>query len=136
MPIVAAQPFTLKDVNLDIAGDDYKRHTSKVLFEPTVSRSVWKALAPDAAFGAQGLAEWTATLAIAQDWDNPDSLAHYLLANEGDLVEVTFRPQAGGVGFTSTITLAPPAVGGDVDTTATAEVTMSCTKPVPVAALP
>jgi hypothetical protein len=121
MAEIAAQPFTMKDVNIEIDGDDYKRHTSRVRFVPTVNRSTWKALAPAATYGAQGLAEWSCELALAQDWENPLSLANYLLENEG-------------VGFTSTITLAPPTIGGDVDTTATAEITMACTSPVPVAA--
>jgi hypothetical protein len=134
MAEIAAQPFTMKDVNIEIDGDDYKRHTSRVRFVPTVNRSTWKALAPAATYGAQGLAEWSCELALAQDWENPLSLANYLLENEGDEVTATFRPVAGGVGFTSTITLAPPTIGGDVDTTATAEITMACTSPVPVAA--
>ena len=136
MTEIAAQPFTMKDVNLTVGTDDYKRHVSRVRFVPTVNRSTWKALAPAATYGAQGLAEWSCELALAQDWENEDSLARYLLENDGLEVSATFRPVAGGPGFTSTITLTPPTIGGDVDTTATAEVTLACTTPVPVAALP
>lgn len=122
MAEIVVHPFTMKDVTLSIGADDYKQHVSRVRFEPTVPQVKWKGLAPTASFTDQGLADWVCNLAIAQDWDDPTSLANYLLDNEGTQVDATFEPVNGGQAFTATIILAPPAIGGDVDTVAAAEV--------------
>lgn len=126
MAEIAVNPFTMKDVVLKpTAGpDDYKAHVSRVRFEPTTTQVTWKGLSPNASFTDQGTPTWTCNIAVAQDWDNEDSFANYLLANAGDRVEFTFEPVAGGTGFTATLILSPPAIGGDVDATATAELTL------------
>lgn len=129
MAEIAVSAFTLKDVNMIIGTDeatlgtnDYKQHVSRVRFDPTTSSSTWKPLSPNYSLTSQGLATWTCSLAVAQDW-GATSLASYLLANEGKKVKCSFQPTAGaGAVFTAILVLAAPAIGGDVDTTALSEV--------------
>lgn len=121
MTEVAVDPFDMKDVDLIIGADNYKQHASRVRLEPTGSPSSWHGLAPNAVHRGQG--DWQANLSIAQDWDNPASLCRYLYDNEGDVVTVEFRPRSGETGFSASMTLVAPAVGGDYNATATSDVT-------------
>ena len=137
MTVIAVQPFILRDVDLLIGADNYEAHVSSVRFEPSSSTVTWKGLTPAAKFSAQTSAEWTCVLTLAQDWETANSLASYLLANEGESVDVTFRPVSGGPGFDATLILSAPAIGGDVDTIPTSQVTCGVDGvPVPVAAIP
>ena len=127
---IAVQPFDLKDVDLefDTTGDgtavnNYKAHVSSVRFVPSAGSSTWKGLAPGASFTFGQMATWTCETEFAQDWDTPNSLAQFLFDHEGEDIKVTFRPKAGGVGFTATLTLAAPPIGGAIDQPATGTVT-------------
>jgi hypothetical protein len=108
---------------LEFGTDDYKAHVSTVRFEPETSTIRWRGLSPTARFSAQTAADWTCVLNVAQDWTTTNSLARYLLENEGEEVDVVFRPQAGGPSFAATLLLAAPAIGGDVDTVPASSVT-------------
>lgn len=135
MAQIAISPFVLKNVLLTIGTDSYEKHVSQVEFSPSASTQTWKGLGGNT-HTAQGLADWTVTLTYAQDWETANSLSQYLLANEGTNVSVTFEPVSGDAGFTSTVTLSPGSVGGQQGTFATSSVTLGCTKPVLVPAVP
>lgn len=135
MAEISVNPFDLKDVDFEVSADNYKQHLSAVRFVPASSTSTWKGLAPGAVFTFGQASTWTCVTEFAQDWDSPDSFSQYLLANEGEEVEVTFRPKAGGVGFTATLILAAPPIGGTIDQAATGSVTHGVKgKPAAVAA--
>lgn len=128
MAEIAVDPFDLKDVDLefDPAGVDhnFKAHVSTVQFVPTSSTSTWKGLAPSAVFTFGQKATWTCRMDFAQDWETTNSLAQYLLANEGEEVDVSFTPRSGqGPSFTATLILAAPPIGGTVDQAAVGSVT-------------
>jgi hypothetical protein len=123
MSEIVVTPFTMKDVTFTVEADDYKQHVSRLRCEPTTPQVKWKGLAPAASFTDTGNAEWTLNTAIAQDWDNPDSLCNSFWDNQGETKTATIEPKAGGQAFTITFIVAPPAIGGDIDNVATAEIT-------------
>ena len=127
MTIIAALPFVLKDVDLKVGADNYEAHVSGVSFTPSSSSVTWQGLTPTASFTDAGTATWTATLNYAQDWETPNSLASYLLANAGTAKVVVFKPsKAIGAGhpiFTATLNIVAGPIGGDVNTVQTASVT-------------
>lgn len=126
MPKVAVQPFVLKDVVLSIDTDDYEAHVSTVRFDPTQSTVTWQGLTPAAAFSDTTTPTWTCTLAGAQDWTTDGSLAQYLLDNAGQKKTCVFKPKGAAAGapvFTADLLLAPPPIGGDVNTVQTFSVT-------------
>ena len=127
MPVIAAVPYVLKNAILTVATDSYEKHVSSVVFTPSVSTVTWQGLTPDAAFSDTTSATWTCTLAYAQDWTTPNSLAQYLLANAGQTKVVVFKPQGATTGapvFTATITIAAGPIGGDVNVVQVGSVTL------------
>ncbi|WP_419707663.1 hypothetical protein [Promicromonospora sp. NFX87] len=129
MAAIAVSPFILRDVTLLIGTDNYETHTSQVEFTPTASQVSWTGLGNNTVT-SQTTATWVCTLALAQDWDTPDSLSQYLMDNEGIPVACTFTPADGQGSFASTITPTPGAIGGVAGAFAVATVTLGCTKPV------
>lgn len=129
---IEVQPFTLKDVDLEFdvsvlqdgsTLNNYKAHVSTVRFVPSSGSTTWKGLAPSASFTFGQKATWTCETEFAQDWETVDSLAQFLFDHEGEDIPCTFRPKAGGVGFSAVLTLAAPPIGGAIDTPATGSVT-------------
>lgn len=126
MAIVSVSPFVLKDVELTIEGDDFAAHVSEVTFTPSASASTWQGLTPSATFTDTSTASWSATLAYAQDWSNPDSLSMKLHTEEGASWPVTFTPRKGSnqPTISATLIVTPGAIGGAVNGWATASVTL------------
>lgn len=124
-------PFVLKDVIFEVATDDYAAHVSQVEFTPSASAVTWKGLTPSSVFSDQTTATWACTLSFAQDWAET-GLSRYLFDNEGEEVAVTFSPRnATGPSFAADLIITPGAIGGTVDSVATATVTLGCkAKPV------
>lgn len=136
MPVIAKPtPLVMKDVVLSLGADDYAAHASSVVFTPAAATVTWQGLSPDASFSDVATATWTCALTYAQDWTAADSLARYLYDNEGETVEVTFRPKSGvGASFTATVTITPGAIGGAINAVSEATVTLGCDRPVLVPA--
>jgi len=133
MATIAASPFVLRNVLLTIGTDNYEAHVSQVEFVPTASSVSWTGLANNTVTSTT-TATWVANLSFAQDWVTANSLSQYLLANEGEVVEVTFKPADGGPSFTSDVTIAPGGIGGTAGAFAVGTVALGCTKPVLVPA--
>lgn len=131
-------PITLKESVVEIGGTDFRRHVSGVTFTPSASQLSWIGLSPDSAYTDTATATWTVTINYKQDWTSAaaDSFSRWLYAHEGETVEMTFYPKAAaGIGFQTDVTIVPGAVGGEVNTIATASVTLGCAgKPVIVEA--
>lgn len=124
MPTIGVQPFILRDVLFTVGADNYQAHVSQVEFVPTSSLVNWKGLTPTAVFTFGTASTWAATIALAQDWDTPDSLSRYLFDNEGESVAVVFEPVAGGPAISATLIVAPGSIGGTIDTVGVSTVTL------------
>lgn len=130
MAAIAVQPIVLNDVLIRCATDDYEAHVSQITFTPSSSAVRWKGLTPTSDFSFAGRSEWTVSIDYAQDWETANSLSIRLHENEGNAEAWTFEPKKGGSSFASTVTLAPGAIGGAVDSVATSSVTLTCSRPV------
>lgn len=127
MVAVAVAPFVLKDVKFTVGTDDYEAHVSSVQFVPNMATVTWQGLTPSAAFTDTTSPTWTCTVSLAQDWTTANSLAQYLLTNAGTKKTVVFKPKGTTTGmpiFTAELMIAPPPIGGDVNTVQVASVTM------------
>lgn len=127
MATIGVAPFVLKDVILTIEDDSYQAHVSQVQFDPSASTQTWQGLTPTSVHTDSTIATWTCTLAYAQDWETVDALSRYLFDNEGLEKDVIFKPRSGsGPSFEATIIITPGAIGGTVNSFATATVTLGC----------
>lgn len=136
MATVTATPRILRKYQFTVDVDDYQSATEQVLFQPATETQTWTGGDGETHSDAAP-STWTVTVGYVQDWDTPGSLGEYLLAHEGEQVDVTFRPTVdAGPSFTSTITVVPGAVGGTNGQWPTTTAAMPCTKPVLVPAVP
>ena len=134
MPTIAVAPLVLKDVELIIGTDDYRKHVDQVTFTPSASSVTWTGLGLNSHTDV-GTATWTVNLNYVQDWDTANSLSRYLYDNEGDTVAVTFAPKsASGPSFKANVVITPGAIGGTVNSYATTSVTLGSDRPVLVPA--
>lgn len=134
MATIALNPLALKDVVMSLGTDDYVKHVNGVTFTPTSSSYSWTGL-DGTTYTDTTPATWVCALAYMQDWETVNSLSQYLLEHEGETVTATFKPRSGsGPSFTSTLTITPGAIGGQVGAYATATASLGCTKPVLVPA--
>lgn len=124
MPTIAIAPLFMSASTLTIGLDDYAAHISGAQFVPSSSSVNWKGLKPGATFTQQTAATWALTLNYAQDWETPNSLSQYLLAHEGETVEIELAPVDGGQAFEASVVITPGAIGGDVDTFGATSVTL------------
>ena len=125
MATVAVTPIVLKDCIIEVGADDFAAAISSATITPASTTVVFKGLQADAVFTDITSATWTLQLTFAQDWVTAGSLSQYLFANEGDTVAATLKPQSGvGPTFELDVIITPGAIGGAVDTVATATVTL------------
>lgn len=122
-----------KDLSLLIGADNFQRHVSNIIWTPaTPSQIEWRGGTPDALVTSSIPGSWSASLTVAQDWENPNSLCNFLLANEGEEVAVEYMPHADGAfKIAATLTLAAPAIGGPVNQFNESTVVCASTIPVP-----
>lgn len=133
MATIAVKPIVLKNVQLTLGANDYRRHVSAVEFVPTAQPVIWKGLGGNTHTDI-GTASWVCNLSFAQDWETEDSLSAFLFENEGETIAAVFEPVDGGTGFTANLTITPGSIGGSVDATAVATVSLGSDKPVLVPA--
>ncbi|MBH0054483.1 hypothetical protein I6E74_09930 [Salinibacterium sp. SWN139] len=125
MATIAVVPIVMKDVVLEIEDDDFAAAVSSAVLTPSSSSVIFKGLKSGSVFTDVTAATWTLGLTYAQDWVTAGSLSQYLLENEGTVVDAVLKPQSGiGPSFSVEIVITPGAIGGAVDTTAVATVTL------------
>jgi hypothetical protein len=125
MATIAVLPIILKDVVLEIENDDFAAAVSSAILTPASSPVVFKGLKDGATFTDVTAATWTLALTYAQDWVTPGSLSTYLFNEEGAIKDAVLKPQSGvGPSFAVQVIITPGAIGGAVDQTATATVTL------------
>lgn len=131
MSTIAVQPFQMGDCTFTVETDNYTAHVSQVEFTPSTTTTTWKGLTPSSIFQFAGRASWVCALSYAQDWTTEDSLSQYLHDHEGESVAVELVPVDGGPTVSATLTVVPGAIGGTVDQTAVATVSLPVSgKPV------
>jgi hypothetical protein len=135
MPVIAVDPILMGSAKLTLGLDDYEGHVSSAAFIPGNNTPViWKGLTPTSVFSFGQKATWTLDLEYAQDWATANSLALFLLDNEGETVTAVLEPVDGGQGYTAEVIITPGAIGGAVDTVAVGSVSLGVKgKPAPVA---
>lgn len=139
MPEITGSAFVMKDANIIIgSGDnDYAALVSSAILTPTIATQTAKGLKPTAVYTDASSATWALSLTFWQDWTSETSLGRYLFENEGELVDIRLDPTDGGIGFELQATIVPGAVGGAVDTFASATVSLPVTgKPTLVPVTP
>lgn len=135
MSQIVVKPIVLRDVLLKIEADDYEKHVSGVTMTPTTGSVSWTGLAPDDTFTFPTATTWAVQLDYAQDWETANSLSRYLFDHEGETVTLLFEPVKGGLGWQVEAVIVPGSIGGQVNTVATASVTLGALgKPTPIPA--
>lgn len=129
MSTIAVKPFIMRDCKLTVEADNYEAHVSQVQFDPSSSVVRFKGLTPTSNHAFGTTADWTATLAYAQDWSTANSLSEYLHNHEGESIDVEFEPVNGGRSISATLIVTPGSIGGQVDAVAVASVQLGSTKP-------
>ncbi|KAA9105007.1 hypothetical protein [Microbacterium rhizomatis] len=129
MASIVPAPIILNDCVLVIGTDNYEASVAKVQLDPKTPDVKWKGMTPSAIIPLAGTPEWALTIDYAQDWATTNALAQYLLTNAGQQKAITFKPKkptTTGPTFTITAVIQPGAIGGALDTVATASVTLQC----------
>lgn len=127
MATIDINPLILKDVELLLGTDDYRKHVDQVTLTPASSQVSWTGLGNNTHTDVS-TATWTCVLNYAQDWETPDSLSRFLYEHEGETIEgATFRPRSGvGPSFLVDLVITPGAIGGTVNAYSTSSVTLGC----------
>jgi hypothetical protein len=123
MATIAISPLYMRDVELTIGTDDYRKHVSGVTFTPAPKSAQWTGLGENT-HSAVGTPTWTCELTYAQDWDTTDSLSAYLFDHQGETKAVRFEPVSGGQAFTANVIIQAGAIGGQVDSFASTSVSL------------
>lgn len=138
MATIVTTPFVITDAILTIGTDDYQSAVEEVRCAPKVNIVTWQAMTPSGAYSAPTTPVWELKLVYAQDWKTTNSLAQYLLANNGLTKTCVFKPQGVTTGspiFTVSAIIVPGPIGGKVNTVQLAEVTLGVVgQPVKTAA--
>lgn len=129
MATILTTPFVLTDAILTIGTDDYQSAVEEVLFTPKSNLVTWQPITPSGAFSAPTTPTWDCKLTYAQDWKTVNSLAQYLLANNGQTKTCVFKPQGATTGspiITASLIIVPGPIGGKVNTVQLGTVTLGC----------
>lgn len=119
---MAFKPYMMKDINLvlgdELTGKEFKCQARGVTLTPSVSVQRIKTACPTGQYADVDDPEWTAEVKYLYGMDDGTGtaatiLADFLLANMGTDMPITFRPKAGGPGYTATVKIVPGVIGGD-----------------------
>lgn len=129
MAAIAVQPHVLKDMVFTVGLDDYEAHLSSCEIVPTTEtpQIKWQGLTPTAAFSEAGTptTSWALVVNSAQDWETANSFSQYCMTNARTTKSVVLKPQRGkGKKFSFDVTIVPGRIGGELNTVATAGLTM------------
>lgn len=124
MPVINVAPVTWAKYGLKIGTDNYEKHVDSVTLTPTTPVSTFKGAGDGQVDKSAGKADWKLDLNYAQDWSTTNSLSIYLLNNIGQTKAVEFFPLGAGPKFAANVLIVPGAVGGKIDDSGTASVTL------------
>lgn len=124
MAVINVAPVTWSKYGLKIGADNYEKHVDTVTLTPTTPVSTFKGAGDGQVDKSAGKSDWKLELNYAQDWATTNSLSIYLLNNVGQTKAVEFSPLGSGPKFAATVLIVPGAVGGKIDDSATASVTL------------
>jgi len=117
MATVAAAPFSLNGLVLEIGADDYSLSVNSAEFVPTTTTYSWTNIR-GTVYNFPGSTSWVLNLAGAQDWKSVQSFTQYARDNAGQTKTVTVTPQDGGQAFEAEVVIQPTNIGGAVNTAA------------------
>lgn len=130
MAVKDVTPFVSKNtiVQFGAAGDDFAKAVSSAILTPSGGIVTYKGLKKGAVYSFPEDATFTFDLTYAQDWGTVGSLSMYLFEHQGENVEVTFDANdvatGGKTTWSFTVAITAGAVGGAVDSVATATVSL------------
>lgn len=140
MAVIEVKPFIMRNAIVSFATNDFAKAVSSATLTPAGGTTPFKGLKPDAVFTFPQAVTWTLDLEFAQDWSAETSLSRYLFEHMGETIDATLNPDDQSSGTTSwaiTVAIAPGAVGGPVDSVATATVSLGVVgAPVPTTIAP
>lgn len=144
MPVTVeeVQPFIMRNavVAFDgVDGVDFAKAVSTATLTPSGGTAEYKGLKPGATFTFPQATTWTLELTWAQDWQSDTSLSRFLFDHRGEVLDFTLNPDdqtatptTGSTVWTGKAAIAPGAVGGDIDSVATATASLGVVgEPVP-----
>lgn len=136
MSTIANAAKTLKDYLLKVDADNYEKHVNSVLFNPPSTQTVtWDGPVGTSLSDESTNGPWTVDIGYVQDWETADSLANYLLTNDGQTKTIEFVPINGAAGqpkFTADVVIHAGPIGGTKGQYMTSTVKLTC-KAAPVA---
>jgi hypothetical protein len=132
MAEIEVRPFIMRNAIIVFgAADDFAKAVSTAAIAPAGGTAEFKGLKPSAVFTFPQASTYVLELTYAQDWSASTSLSRYLWEHKGETVPFILNPDdttgQTGVGSTSwagTVAIVPGQVGGDVDSVATASVSL------------
>lgn len=108
---------------LKVGADNYEKSVSKATLRPATPIAKFKGIGGNTEKAA-GTPDWMLDLDYAQDWTTADSLSQYLVDELGTTKVIELTPESGGKKATVTVLIVPGDMGGVVDTTTTASVSL------------
>jgi hypothetical protein len=140
MAVIEVTPFIMRNAVVEFSDNDFAKAVSSATLTPAGGTTPFKGLKPDAVFTFPQSVTWTLDLEFAQDWESATSLSAFLFAHMGETIAATLNPNDKTSGTTSwalQVAIAPGAVGGPVDSVATATVSLGVVgAPVPTTVPP
>lgn len=70
--------------------------------------------------------DWALVITAVQDFDDEAGFVAFAMANAGDVVPYSWKPNATGVTYTGTVKVRPVEIGGDVDARLTTDAEWPC----------
>lgn len=130
--ITPLAPLLMKEAVLSLGSDDFAAAVSSMTLTPSSSTVSFKGLKPTATYTDVTAPTWTCDVTFVQDWSTNTSLSYYLWTHQGETVNATFTPKAGGRSWTVKLVITPGAIGGAIDGFAEATVSLGVSgQPVP-----
>lgn len=112
MALIPVQPRLFKNYLLKVGSDNYETSVNNVTITPSSDVQTWKGGTPDAVFTDSTPSTWQVSLTYSQDWTTSNSLAIFLLNNEGQSKVIEFSPLGSGPKFTVTVIIVAGQIGG------------------------
>jgi len=123
MAVIQPVINAMSNATFKVGANNYEAAVSKVVLTPTVTVSKFKGIS-GATTRTSSAPEWVCSIDFPQDFATATSLSNFLMQNSGTVVIADLTPVAGGPGYRVSILLVPGEIGGTVDNTSTASVSL------------